>query len=634
MDLQAAQDVERRVRLLFIEKVSDVCPEIDPGECWDEFNQRCLIPLVLEMGARTYSFLSDGTRPKELTFEDTEFFAAYGPDEGEALRRIVVNFITPDDPLVRDYMLRTLDAAFFLEASGLRKEALEKLSSSTGGQKSLTLFLDTNLLFSVLNLHDNPSNQSVNALLKLIHELDPTVSCSLYALPITIDEFRRTVLANCDDLKYVTLPGNVAAAARASGKLSGVKMRYVEACQESGKHIDPEDFFRPYASNTVAVMRDNGVELYNAKVDGYETRQDVVDDINELWQSEDAENRTDSRYRAIEHDMVLLHFANDQRPAYSGSPLETKSWFVTIDYRLLRYDREKNTSSPVCIHPSLLIQMLQFWLPRTEAFEKAMIESLRIPFAFRRFDAASERVAVRILEVLSRFEVGDLSTKVITQVLVDDAIHTALGKAEDKAAEVAIVKEGLLSVEAELKLKLEKTQEEAQKFRSITEQQSSQIGELEKDVREGSATVEELQRELSNTGWSLAERDKVLSELRTRLSKSETEGATTQRGLNYLVKWVLMPVVVVSLLVTGTGLLTTAMGVASPVIATAFVAVVGLAAVLGIADWQGSKVEGVKRMIWYIRLRRWRRWVYGTLGTIFLGLISRFIWHLFLPPSQ
>ena len=95
--------------------------------------------------------------------------------------------------------------------------------------------------------------------------------------------------------------------------------------------------------------------------------------------------------------------------------------------------------------------MLQFWIPRTEAFEKAMIESLRIPFAFRRLDAASERVAVRILEVLSRFEVGDLSTKVITQVLVDDAIHTALGKAEDKAAEVAIVKEGLLSVEAELK---------------------------------------------------------------------------------------------------------------------------------------------------------------------------------------
>ena len=135
------------------------------------------------------------------------------------------------------------------------------------------------------------------------------------------------------------------------------------------------------------------------------------------------------------------------------------------------------------------------------------------PSRFGDSDAASERVAVRILEVLSRFEVGDLSTKVITQVLVDDAIHTALGKAEDKAAEVAIVKEGLLSVEAELKVKLEKTQEEAQTFRSITEQQSSQIGELEKDVREGSATVEELQRELRNAGGSLAERDKVLSEL-------------------------------------------------------------------------------------------------------------------------
>ena len=627
LDLGAAQDIEQQVRRLFTEEVSAVCPEIDPNECWNEFNQRCLIPLVLEMGARTYGFFSDRSRPRELTFEDTEFFAIYGPERGEILRRLAVDFIAPDNPLIRDYVLRTLDAAFFVEATGLRRDVLEKLSSSTGGHKSLRLFLDTNLLFSVLDLHDNPSNRSVKSLLNLVGEVDPTVNCTLYVLPNTIEEFRRVIWANLDDLKRITLPRNVAAAVRGSGKLSGIKMRYVDACEKVGKHIDPDDFFRPYASNTVTVIRNNGVELYNAKLEEYGTRQDVVDGINDLWESEDAEYRTDGRYRALEHDMVLLSFVADQRPAHIDSPLEAKSWFLTIDYRLLRYDRKKNAGSPVCIHPSLLIQMLQFWLPRTQAFETAMIESLRIPFASRGFDAASERVALRILEVLSRFEVGDLSAEVITQVLVNDAIHTAFKRAEDEDAEISIVKEGLLSLDAELRSKLERVEQETAEFRSVVAQQSKQIGELQEELRQGSATVQELQEELRTARYSHSHSNEEILELKAKLSESETEGAATQRSVHYLLKWIFLPSVIVFLLTTGTALVASSIQVASPSMMTTLVAVVGLAVVLGLAERQGTRVDGVRRMAWYIGLRRWRRWVYGALGTILLGMASRYIWQ-------
>ena len=246
---------------------------------------------------------------KELSFEGTDFFAKYGPDDGEALRRVVAEFLTPNDALIRDYILRTLDAAFFLEASGLRKETLDKLSSLSGGQRSLTLFLDTNLLFSVLNLHDNPSNQSVNALLQLISEIDAAVNCKLYALPITVDEFRRVISATCEELKQVSFTGSMAAAARASGKFSGAKIRYVEACQEAGGPINPEDFFGPYLSNPVAVMRHKGVELYNDKLEKYSQRQDVVDSINELWDSMDAVSKTEGSLQGdrTRYDAPLLY---------------------------------------------------------------------------------------------------------------------------------------------------------------------------------------------------------------------------------------------------------------------------------------------------------------------------------------
>lgn len=627
-DVQTAQGIEDRVRQLFIDKVASECPQVDAVECWNEFSQRCLIPIVLEMGARTYEFLSNGTRPSDLSFEDTDFFAVYEPEIREKLRRIVLDFITPTDGQVRDYMLRTLNAAFFLEASGLSKETLTKLSSFTGGKKSLTLFLDTNLLFSILHLHDNPSNDVVNALLELIGEIKQTVSCSLYALPVTIEEFRNTVLANADELRRVRLPYNVAAAAHTSGRFSGVKLRYMRACAEVGGHIDPEDFFKPYAFNTLDVLRENGVELYNTKVDEYRTRQSAIDDINELWEYGRKEYRTDGRYRAIEHDVTLMHFVRDRRPEHVSSPLEAKTWFLTIDYHLLRYERSKDLNHRVCIDPSLLIQMLQFWLPRTEALETVMIESIRIPFAFRRFDAASERVAVRILETLSRYEVGDLSTRVITQVLMDDAVQASFGNTSDTCKEDDIVKEHLSSMDAALRLKVVEKQAEAEGLKALAEQRADQIGELKENMLGSSATVEELQKQLKDAALTISDRDQRLSDLQTQLSKSETSTTVAGQGANYLIKWVVLPAIAAALVVVSAGLLASALEVASAIIVTALVAAVATLVVLGLADWRGSKVRAIECEAWYLRLRRWRRWAYGLLGTLAIGLLTRYIWSL------
>ena len=624
-DVQTANNVEKRIEEQFIDKVSSACPDIDPHECWNEFNQRCLIPLVMDMGARTYRFLSEGTRPKELSFEDTEFFARYGP-EAERLRQIVVDFITPDDPIVRDYILRTLDAAFFLEASGLRKETLEKLSSN-GRQRSLTLFLDTNLLFSVLNLHNNPSNQSVRALLQLITDIDQTITCELYALPITVDEFRRTLSANCKDLKHISFAKSMAAAALVSDKLSGIKMRYVEACQDSG-HIDPEDFFQPYVSNPIAVMRSKGVELFNDKLEKYRIRQDVVDDINELWEAEDRKSKNDSRYRAVEHDMMLLHFVEDRRPAFVSSPYDAKYWVVTIDYGLLRYDRSRSEDLAICIHPSMLVQMLQFWLPRTEALESAMVESLRIPFVFRRFDVASEKAALRILEVLSRFEIGDLSTEVITQLLLDDAVNTAIVSANDEEEEAAIVKERLSIVDKDIEQKLELAMKESSDLKLIAEQRSSRIGELQRDITQGKATVQDLEQALEHSDRSLSDREKDINELRAKLSTSEAESSSTKQVLEYFLKWVLLPLIATFMIATATGLVVSATKLVPPTTTMAVISVVCLGTVLGIADWRGANIDSVRRMRWHTRLRRWHRWVYGALSTITLSLVSRFIWEI------
>ena len=540
-------------------------------------------------------------------------------------------------------MLRTLDAAFFLEASGLRRDALDRLSTLSVQFRSLTLFLDTNLLFSALNLHDNPSNQSVATLLNLISDITSTVNCKMYVLPITVDEFTRTLSANCADLKNVSPSPNVALAVVASGRLSGVKMRYVQACQEAGMPISAEDYFAPYLRNPVVVMRERGIELYNAKLDDYEDRQEVLDDIAELWDISDQRVKNDSLYRALKHDMTMLHFAADLRPSAVKSAADAQSWIVTIDNRLIRFNRKKGNAVPVCIHPSMLIQMLRFWVPRTEAFEAAVIESIRIPFAFRRFDASSERVAVRILEVLSRYEIGDLPTEVITQVLVSDAIQGLLLQTDDDEETVAIIREGFLSAHAELQAKLDSAKEEGKTLRSVAEEQSGEIdlyksiaedqsgriGILEDDVKRSSAALHKLERALGDAKQSLSHQAEQMEDLKGNLVKSEVQATTAQVGKEYYTKWIVIPVVIGSLMIAGTASLAHMQEWVSPVLVTIVMAGLSIIAILGLADWRGSRYEELRAVDWYLSLRKWRSWIYGLLTTLVVGVVAGIVAQFF-----
>ncbi|HXG70826.1 MAG TPA: hypothetical protein VNJ04_09480, partial [Gemmatimonadaceae bacterium] len=60
--------------------------------------------------------------------------------------------------------------------------------------------------------------------------------------------------------------------------------------------------------------------------------------------------------------------------------LDASFWIATVDYRFLNFDsrkrRPKRDPIPICVHPTVLIQMLQFWLPRTAELEAALFESL------------------------------------------------------------------------------------------------------------------------------------------------------------------------------------------------------------------------------------------------------------------
>lgn len=460
-ELDEVHAAEERVKDRLVGLAADAGLDVDPEELWQDFEGLFMLPLVREAGARIYEVLTSTTDIDVAVPTYVQILnplcEKYGPD----VRSVLVDFLDPADGDVRGYVLRTLNADFVREAAGLESDVLDGLKASRGRPDRVRVFLDTNFLFSFLELHDNPSNEVAADLIELIDRAKSTIKIELFVLPITVEETRRVLRDVMSKLSGIAPGRNVAAAARQLHS-TGLVARFLEAAADYSRGIlKPDDFFGPYESNLVPVIRDRGVELFNTDLDALRMDQGVIDDIHDQAEVQKRVRKRGSKsYESNLHDMVLWHFTFRERPVAVDSPLEVGNWVCTVDYGLIAFDRHKRRGTQrqaVCVTPSSLIQLLQFWAPRTEELDRALVGAIREPLLFLDFDSSAEQATLRILRSMSRFEgVADLSTSTIYSVLTNDALRArleakpALPPGEDlELVEAAVVDEAR-RLEAEL----------------------------------------------------------------------------------------------------------------------------------------------------------------------------------------
>jgi hypothetical protein len=246
--------------------------------------------------------------------------------------------LNPKDPAVRSYILNYMNSFFFLEASSLREETLNRISILGATKPIFIVFVDTNFLFSILDLHENPSNEAALLLKELVETISEYVSVKLYVLPITIDEAKKTLIAYQQNLKSLRLTPNLADASHNMG-LSGIVQKYIEESRKIFSSLNAELYFDPYIKDLISIIRSKNLEYFNENIDKYKTKQEVVDDILGQMEFEKVRYKTTPKtYEQMEHDMVLYHFARDKRPSRIESPADAKYWIVTVDFRFLGFD--------------------------------------------------------------------------------------------------------------------------------------------------------------------------------------------------------------------------------------------------------------------------------------------------------
>lgn len=525
-EIAASEKAECEAKESFCKLVMDIGEGLEPEAVWAAFEHEFLGPLINQVGANAYRLVAGEKMTADKALVD-HFLKPFPATAHSKLRTLVTTFLDPKKPEVCAHISRVLHARFCVEASGLPEDVLAKLNASVGKQIRFQMFVDTNFLFSLLELHENPSNAAAQELRELVEHLKGNPRIELVITPETIEEAKSSIAYTKGQLNGLPSGRNFTQAALQGG-FSGMAIRFLtERLKRNGK-LTAEEWFDPYLNDFVPIARGKGVELFNEKLDGYSTRQDVVDDIHVVFKFEERlpENKRKS-YPKVAHDMVLWHFVNDKRPAYIESPIDATCWILTVDFRLIGFDEHKQKHSkskvPLCIHPTSLIQLLQFWVPRTKEFEEAMLGSLRLPFLFQDFDAEGEKTSLRILKGIGRFEGSEgLSQDTITHVMFNDGLRSRLQTEHSEEAEIALIRDALVE---EMRLRAEDEANKAKVLEEEVRKRDSDIATLanqKRAIEEENAQTRRAKEEAEESArLALASQGAELGDVKTRLHAME-----------------------------------------------------------------------------------------------------------------
>lgn len=518
LELSADHDrLETSVQSKFSALIASLSPA--PFD-WRTFHTRLLTPLLLELGARSYEFLSG----QISSFGRTESFLAFLnslPAESRVEGgRVIEAFFNPRDPDIRSYILRFLNASFLVLATGIPESSMDPLTERTKRRLRLRVIVDTNFLFSLIGLHENPADDVVEVLNRLISQLHDRLDVRMYILPSTLDEAKGTIEAYASRLSGIHIDRNLAEAVRSgTTDLSGITLKFIKEAVSARKGLNAKDYFQPYLDDLVTIARSKGVELYNEPIDHLRLDQGVIDDVLSQMEFEKRTKRPENAksYELLLHDMVLWHFVHRKRPVRFDSYLDAEFWAATIDFGLLGFDRyrvrKESPAIPVCVHPTVLLQVLQLWIPRNDLLDAALVDSLR-PLLPHVFDRDAERVTIRILRVLSRFEdVGDLTSETLTHVLFDKAVRARVGATDEIEQQILLVREALVAETSRLELKTKDLGLEAAGLRAEVQKRDDLLVDLRGQVatiRETSGrqtqNLEEQLRAERTTSKSLSDR--------------------------------------------------------------------------------------------------------------------------------
>lgn len=303
------------------------------------------------------------------------------------LSAAVTDFFTDLDPDRASYLAQLLDATFTFFALSTPAMAADYLRKSL---QPLKLFLDTNTLFDLLGLHDDPG--ATDDLVQFISRNELPIELLVHEQ--TVKEFNRTVDQARDQLLSRTWSPNLSKAALTDPELNGFLRRFHSANAEGP--IDPRAFMSRF-EHVTELLRSHGITVYRDGPHYQDEEKALLVEEYRAFLNDTRPDKAEKHYGVLDHDIaVLLDCRGERRPG--ASALDCGSLFVTNDVSLFRFEyrRTDRRDIPAVTLASQLLQVLRPFGVPTAALNERFVEMFAIPdFRVAHSDYAETRTAVR-----------------------------------------------------------------------------------------------------------------------------------------------------------------------------------------------------------------------------------------------
>lgn len=271
----------------------------------------------------------------------------------------------------------------------------------------LKILVDTNFLYSILDLHIHPERESCKAIVRLINERG--LNIKLMYLPDTLAELLQKK-QEFDNIPKTSLTPKQIKALLESETLDSFLKSYYEQLL-----LNPND--APHPSDRItyakATLTQKNITLFNAKLkvlredsklleDRYSEYSEYLRFVDETRAEKGFSVKGMKEPEKIEHDVLLREVIDYLRPHKRNSFTDAQYFGLTLDNSLMNFDKfsklktQRSSYIPTFLAPSFLLQRLLRILPLlTEDYHRAFIAAISSPT----FDSSRKKALTTIRTV-------------------------------------------------------------------------------------------------------------------------------------------------------------------------------------------------------------------------------------------
>lgn len=427
--IDEARALEERVKQAWLENVSRRFPSLPPDQAWKGLQ-----------GYLSRTFRSHGLQAAALLDNSLDIAPAYSESLFSHLNESLKEVFSPElRAPARDAIL-----SFFIDLENHPEQEIyiEQLEEGVFNYFSLmvdpeiavrlqkqlsqlTLFLDTNFLFDILDIHENDYQVEISKeLLDIINKNNFRFRLRYHQA--TLREMREAI-----DIIGSKL--GTQGRTQENGKFPNYSPLFhslkvdAEHYQRNGATPIDADSFRKRYEHLDVLLKNKNIFVYRTDSERRRERAELLDKYQQFLLSR---GRTKPDV-LVDHDITLLDTVHQLR-SKAKSSLEAGALLVTRDTLLYMFDWETSQQQdrPACtVSPSSFLQILLPFVPSNADFDRSFEETFVIP-EFRAIEGKSGEARIKLLSYLKAYDT--LPEEIATQLLSNDLLLEPLHSGEDE----------------------------------------------------------------------------------------------------------------------------------------------------------------------------------------------------------